>query len=204
MSAKGRFIINANTRICSKYFRLTCHQVDYDTLLSESRFPCPGRDMYFKSGVCSVITQFDGRNLDVIYSDRTSWGNRLLQHWLRIKLKECIISIAEKVLPDRMHYWEQQKGLKAKSVSVKLLRGKTLGQCFHDGRIELSPKILLMPESYTDSVILHEMAHLKYHHHRQSFWNYLSILLGEDSKAQSTRMDLEMGIKYFYLDYIIQ
>ena len=103
-----------------------------------------------------------------------------------------------------MHYWEQQKGLKAKSVSVKLLRGKTLGRCFHDGRIELSTKILLMPESYTDSVILHEMAHLKYHHHRQSFWNYLSILLGEDSKAQSTRMDLEMGIKYFYLDYIMQ
>ena len=204
MSTKGRFIINANTRICSKDFRLSCHQVDYGTLLSESRFPCPGRDKYVKSTYCSVITQFDGRNLDIIYSNRTIWDNRLLQHWLRIKLKECIISRAEKVLPERLHYWEQQKGLKAKSVTVKLLRGKTLGRCFHDGRIELSPKILLMPESYTDSVILHEMAHLKHHHHRQSFWNYLSLLIGEDAKIQKARMDLEMGIKYCYLDYIMQ
>ena len=71
-------------------------------------------------------------------------------------------------------------------------------------RIELSPKILLMPESYMDSVILHEMAHLKYLHHRKSFWNFLTILLGEDSNMQKVKMDIDMGIRYLYLDYILK
>lgn len=30
------------------------------------------------------------------------------------------------------------------------------------------------------------------------------VLLGEDSRTQKIRMDLEMGIKYSYLDYIMQ
>ena len=61
-----------------------------------------------------------------------------------------------------------------------------------------------MPESYMDSVILHEMAHLKYHHHHKSFWKFLSELLGEDSNNQKVRMDIDMGIRYLYLDYIMK
>lgn len=204
MSNKGKFIINANTRINSRYFRLSLHRIDYETLLMESYFLHPNRKAYVKSELCSVVTEFDGICLSIIYSDKTMWDNRLLQHWLRLRLKECIIEAAERVLPARLHYWESQKGLKAKSVEVKLLRQKVLGQCYHNGLITLSPKILLMPERYMDSVILHEMAHLKYHHHRKSFWDYLSKLLGEDAKIQKTRMDLDMGIRYSYLDYIMK
>ena len=108
------------------------------------------------------------------------------------------------MLPARLHYWEAQKNLKAKSVKVKKLRKTTSGCCSIDGCIELSPKILLMPESYMDSVILHEMAHLKYLHHRKSFWNFLTILLGEDSNMQKVKMDIDMGIRYLYLDYILK
>ena len=70
--------------------------------------------------------------------------------------------------------------------------------------VQLNGGILLMPESYMDSVILHEMAHLKYLHHRKSFWNFLTILLGEDSNMQKVKMDIDMGIRYLYLDYILK
>ena len=55
-----------------------------------------------------------------------------------------------------------------------------------------------------DAVILHEMAHLKYHHHRKSFWKFLSELLGEDAKMQQAKRDIDMGIRYFYLDYLLK
>ena len=63
---------------------------------------------------------------------------------------------------------------------------------------------MLMPESYMDSVILHEMAHLKYHHHGKSFWKFLSELLGEDANEQKVRRDMDMGMPYLYLDYILK
>lgn len=204
MGKTGQFFINENMRLNSKYFSLSMYKVDYDILLMESKFSKPGRETYSKSGICSIVTEFDGRCLQIFYSEKTIWNNRLLQSWLRKLLKGKIIEVAERVLPARLHYWEAQKNLKAKSVKVRLLRKNTLGQCCWGRRIELSPKILLMPESYMDSVILHEMAHLKYFHHRKSFWKFLSELLGEDSNNQKVRMDMDMGIRYLYLDYILK
>lgn len=55
-----------------------------------------------------------------------------------------------------------------------------------------------------DSVILHEMAHLKHHHHRNTFWNFLTELLGEDARAQNTKMDIDMSPKYLRLDFLTQ
>lgn len=204
MTKTGTFYINENMRLNSKHFCLLMHKVDYDVWFLESKFSKPGREIYSKSGICSIVAEFDGRTLHIFYSDKTLWSNRLLQSWLRKLLKEKIIEVAERVLPARLHNWEAQKNLKAKCVKVKKLRKTTLGCCSIDGCIELSPKILLMPESYMDSVILHEMAHLKYHHHRKSFWNFLTILLGEDSNLQKVRMDIDMGIRYLYLDYILK
>jgi hypothetical protein len=204
MTNTGTFYINENMRLNSKHFCLLMHKVDYDVLFLESKFCKPGREIYSKSGICSIVAEFDGRTLHIFYSNRTVWSNRLLQSWLRKLLKGKIIEVAEHVLPARLHYWEAQKNLKAKSVKVKKLRKTTLGCCSIDGCIELSPKILLMPESYMDSVILHEMAHLKYLHHRKSFWNFLTMLLGEDSNLQKVRMDIGMGIRYLYLDYILK
>lgn len=204
MTNSGTFYINEHMRLNSRHFCLLMHKVDYDVLLLESKFSKPRREIYSKSGTCSIVAEFDGRTLHIFYSDKTLWSNRLLQSWLRQLLKARIIEVAERVLPARLHYWEAQKNLKAKSVKVKKLRKTTLGCCSIDGCIELSPKILLMPESYMDSVILHEMAHLKYLHHRKSFWNFLTILLGEDSNMQKVKMDIDMGIRYLYLDYILK
>ena len=204
MTTTGQFLINENMRLNSKYFSLLMHKVDYDVLLMEAKFCNPWRETYFKSGICSIVADFDGKQLEIFYSEQTVWNNKLLQSWLRKLFKRKILEVAGRVLPTRLHYWELQKNLKAKSVNVRRLRKNILGTCFSDGRIELSPKILLMPENYMDSVILHEMAHLKYLHHRKSFWKFLSELLGEDAKMQQAKRDTDMGIRYSYLDYLLR
>ena len=141
MTKTGTFYINENMRLNSKHFCLLMHKVDYDVLLLESKFCKPGREIYSKSGIGSIVSEFDGRTLHIFYSDKTLWSNRLLQSWLRKLLKEKIIEVAERVLPARLHFWEAQKNLKAKSVNVKKLRKTTLGCCSIDGCIELLTRI---------------------------------------------------------------
>ena len=109
MTKTGTFYINENMRLYSKHFCLLMHKVDYDVLLLESKFCKPGREIYSKSGTISIIAEFDDRTLQVFYSDRTLWSDRLLQSWLRKLLKEKIIEVAERVLPARLHNWEAHR-----------------------------------------------------------------------------------------------
>lgn len=48
------------------------------------------------------------------------------------------------------------------------------------------------------------MAHLKFPHHRKTFWNFLTILLGEDSKLQNDRMDAMMSTFYNYSEFLLK
>ena len=80
------------------------------------------------------------------------------------------------------------------------MRKGVLGQCTHNNFITLSPIIAIIPKELMDDVILHEMAHLKYHHHRKSFWKHLSLLIGEDAEQQKVIQDIALS-KYwgFYM-----
>lgn len=100
---------------------------------------------------------------------------------------------------------KHQHCLFAKKVIVKKLRKCVLGQCYKGYQtIVLSPRIILLPQQYMDSVILHEMAHLKFSHHRKTFWDFLTTLLGEDSISQKRRMDMLMKTFYSYSDFLLK
>ena len=43
-----------------------------------------------------------------------------------------------------------------------------------------------------------EMAHLKHHHHRKSFWDYLSVLLGCDAQEKKLLNNIAIS-KYWEL-----
>lgn len=85
MRPKGRFIINANTR-------------------SVQKASCSGRDKYVKSGVCSVTTQFDGRNIDTIYSEKitTIFSSKFIENRITAmymsKTERLILSVMGKEL----------------------------------------------------------------------------------------------------------
>ena len=95
------------------------------------------------------------------------------------------------------------KNLYASKVMVSSkLRKNVMGNCSVKKEIRLAPIIILFPQNYLDEVILHEMAHLKHMHHRKSFWEYLSVLLGKDAKQSQKESCLFLG-KYAELFYFI-
>lgn len=66
------------------------------------------------------------------------------------------------------------------------------------------PGLIVMPQPLIDSVILHEMAHYKHKHHRKSFWNFLSQLLGEDAEMQKRAMDIALSKYWLQMKYLMK
>jgi hypothetical protein len=205
-SQEYTFKINPHFRLQSSYLHAYCCLVDDGVLQTESHFASPSK-VYMAYGKCSVIAIRRPDKLAFVYSNNTNWENVKLQNWLRLHVKDYVITVAERELPQRLHYWEKEKNLYAKGVTVKKLKSDALGRCvFPKGLIDSSPKIILLPQHGMDCVILHEMAHLKYPHHSKSFWKFLSILIrhtfggGHDQasfvvkKGCATKADMLMAL----------
>ena len=60
------------------------------------------------------------------------------------------------------------------------------------------------PIEFLDMVILHEMAHLKYLHHRKSFWAHLSVLLNDDAKQQKELRDIVLSKYADLYDFLMK
>ena len=151
-----------------------------------------------------IMLRDDHSRLDLLYSESTQFENLRLQSWLRINIRDQIVIRAKEVLPRRFHEIETIKHIQAKGVRVKKLRKRILGQCNAFKIISLSPVLVIFPIDFLDMVILHEMAHLKYMHHRKTFWAYLSQLINDDAKQQNELRDIVLS-KYIDLyDFLMK
>lgn len=204
MNKNPAFVINPNFRLQSGYLSVIWVGIDRFTWINEAG-KCSGNRIVCQNAGNSIFVCREQSCLYFIYAEMSDWGNIRLQKWLRERIKEFVLDVAKEVLPGRLYLWAQKHQLPVAGVAVRKLRKGVLGQCCTDSRIiYLSPMILLLPEAYTDSVILHELAHLRYPNHRKAFWDYLTRLLGEDARAQKVRMDLLMSRFYAYSDFLLK
>ena len=145
-----------------------------------------------------LVHSEDYSTLYVLYHKDQRFENLRLQKWLRESIRDIITIRASIVLPKRTHELEAKHQLYAKDVTVKKLRKGVLGQCTHDNHISLSPINVIFPPALMEETILHAMAHLKHHHHRKSFWDYLSVLLGCDAQEKKLLNNIAIS-KYWEL-----
>lgn len=193
---KTKYIINPSFRFHTWCLVVEWHEVPYNILQSESQYPCEGRSIYAKGKQCQVMAQTNEKKIDFYYHPETVFENRNVQAWLRNIIKNSVLAIADIELPKRLHYWEKEKNLYAKQVIVKKLKRRNIwGQCSIYKQIFLPPKLVVFPLELVDEVMLHEMTHLKYMHHRKQFWDYFSLLLGKDAKLYKIKEN-EFFTKY--------
>ena len=184
--------INPRFRLPSKYLSVVWHCVDKFTIEGEAAIETPDRFIYQDKTSVELLAQYHNGILDMIYHDSTDFETRKIQKWLRELMRDTILRVAKVILPARVKYWENIKGLYGTGVTVKQLRKNVLGQCSYSNHITLQPFLVIFKQEWADGVILHEMAHYKYKHHRKSFWNYLSTLIGGDSMMAKVKEDIAM------------
>lgn len=187
------FKINPRFRLTTKHLSVVWHCVDKFTVECEAAMEISDQFVYRGNPTVELLAQYHDGILDMIYHDSTNFETRKIQKWLRELMRDTILRVAKVILPARVRYWENMKGLHGTGVTVKRLRKNVLGQCSHSNHITLQPFLVIFKQEWADGVILHEMAHYKYKHHRMSFWNFLSTLIAKDSKLAKVKDDIAMS-----------
>ena len=161
--------------------------------------------MYITNTQCVIcMISPDHATLKFVYADNTNFENLRLQKWLRETIRDEIKLRAQIVLPCRVHELERRHNLFGNRVFIKKLRGNAIGCCSVYNDIILTPELIIMPQALIDSAILHEMAHYRYKHHRKSFWNFLTQLLGVDAQTQKVAMDFLLSKYWLQIKYLMK
>jgi hypothetical protein len=84
-----------------------------------------------------------------------------VRHWLRAS--------ARAVLPARLRQLAVEHALAVRAVSIRNQRTRW-GSCSSDGRISLNWRLVQMPDTVRDYVLLHELMHLRVRNHSPRFW----------------------------------
>jgi len=72
-------------------------------------------------------------------------------------------------IPDRVKYYSEIMGLKYNEVSIKFLKSRW-GSCSAKKNLNFNLLLMLTPKEVIDSVVVHELAHLKEMNHKDSFY----------------------------------
>jgi len=80
---------------------------------------------------------------------------------------------ARRELPTRLLELAALHGLVVSRVSVRNQRSRW-GSCGHDGHICLNWRLVLMPASIRDYVLVHELMHLRRMDHSASYWRLVA------------------------------
>ena len=84
-----------------------------------------------------------------------------------------LIARAKKELPPRLLALAAQHGLRVARVSIRNQRWRW-GSCSRQGHICLNWRLVTMPESVRDYVLIHELMHLKRLDHSPRFWKLVA------------------------------
>jgi predicted metal-dependent hydrolase len=88
-------------------------------------------------------------------------------------LREC----AHDYLPGRVEELSQVHGYKITGLKIRKMKTRW-GSCTAKKSINLNSWLMMIPESLSDYVILHELAHTKFPNHGSSFWKELDKTTG--------------------------
>jgi predicted metal-dependent hydrolase len=91
---------------------------------------------------------------------------------------------ARRELPVRLHELARSLGLLVTRVSIRNQRWRW-GSCSRDGHICLNWRLVVMPESVRDYVLIHELMHLKRLDHSPAFWKLVAAACPDYESARA-------------------
>jgi predicted metal-dependent hydrolase len=107
--------------------------------------------------------------------------------WLRAR--------AVDILSDRVALYAEKIGKKPTQIRVKSLKSKW-GSCSSLGAVNLRWNLIMAPLWVIDYVVVHELCHLYFPHHRPSFWalvsRHCSAYLDAKAWLKNNSMSLEL------------
>ena len=101
----------------------------------------------------------------IFYSDKYR-SKKLIIDWLKLQ--------ANNFLKKRILFLSKRTGIEFNSVTIKSYTARW-GSCNIEGNIFLNWKLIMLPESVIDYVLIHELAHINIPNHSKKFWDLVKI-----------------------------
>lgn len=97
------------------------------------------------------------------------FAHNLQREVLQKKLRDYYKQFASRHLQQRVEVFSESMGLKPTRLSFRDQKSRW-GSCSSRGHISLNWKIIAAPPTIIDSVVVHELAHLRHMNHSKNFW----------------------------------
>ena len=124
------------------------------------------QELWIEEKVRSFL-EAHGNNKNLLADDK--------EHFL--KYKEQALRLCER----KVQYWNQENKFKVITVKVKQSRTQW-GSCSSQGNLSFNYKILFLPERMRNSIIVHELCHLKELNHSKKFWELVEKTLAQKGR----------------------
>ncbi len=137
--------------------------------------------------------------INVFFSKTVSIENQNIQDFIQKVILQALWIEAIAYLPKRIERIAKSHGFKYSGVKIGKAQ-KTWGSCRSDNSINLSAKLMLLPNELIDYIILHELCHTKYKNHSAKFYELLDLHSGRKVKIFNVQLK-KFGSKIVPGDY---
>ena len=97
--------------------------------------------------------------------------------------KKKYIDKAKQFLPERVRHYSEIMGVTPTGITVTGAK-KRFGSCSGSNRICFSWRIMEYPDKLIDYVVVHELAHIKYHNHSREFYDFIASVMPDHKERR--------------------
>jgi predicted metal-dependent hydrolase len=130
--------------------------------------------------------------IDQFIQRKSKWILSKLDYLIKFPVQSAAVSAKEykeykakalDIVKERLAYFNSFYGFKYGRVSIK--NHKSLwGSCSRQGNLNFNYKIALIPQRFSDYVIVHELCHLKEFNHSKRFWDLVAQTIPDHKIAR--------------------
>ena len=95
---------------------------------------------------------------------------------------------AKRILPERVAYWAPLIGVRPGRIAVRCQKTRW-GSCSARGNLNFNCLLMLAPEGVIDSIVVHELCHLKHMNHSKRFYAEIEKVLPDYRQHQQWLKD---------------
>lgn len=138
---------------------------------------------------CSVVLRAplwcSKKMIDNFVSEKTEWLNSALDHQEKVMMNKPEldeIKIAElkksakEILPERVRYYSDVMNVNPTGIKITSAK-KRFGSCSTKNSLCFSYMLMLYPPEAVDYVVVHELAHIRFHNHSKEFYKFIERFL---------------------------
>ncbi|MBR0349094.1 MAG: M48 family metallopeptidase [Clostridia bacterium] len=126
-----------------------------------------------------------GKTIDAFVNEKNDWLKSALER--QKKISENKVQLDDKriaelkrsakiLLPERVNYYSKIMGVEPTGIKITSAQ-KRFGSCSTKNSICFSYILMLYPQEAIDYVVVHELAHIRFHNHSKDFYGFIESVL---------------------------